>query len=312
MAAFPIRFIPSNTRIRFLKFRLAAFALSAVLLVGSLGWVFTHGLNLGIDFTGGLLMEMRTTERADLGQMRGILSDQNLGEISLQHFGDEREVLLRVQAGDENQAQISEQVRTLLDVEIADIDYRRVEFVGPTVGQELMEDGMLALGLAMVAMLLYIWFRFEWQFGLGGILALAHDSIALLGFYALMDLDFGLPAIAAFLTVIGYSINDSVVIYDRIRENLRKYKKMPMDELLDVSINETLSRTILTGGTTLLALIALAWFGGEIIRGFALAIGFGVVIGTYSSIYIAAPVLYYMQVRDIDGENEPNPAIQPS
>lgn len=250
-------------------------------------------------------MELRTEERADLGQMRGILSGQDFGEVSLQHFGDEREVLIRVQAADENQARVSETIKALLDAQIGGIDYRRVEYVGPTVGRELMADGMLALGLSLVAMMLYIWFRFEWQFGVGGIIALIHDSVLLLGFYAVMGLDFGLPAIAAILTVIGYSINDSVVIYDRIRENLRKYKKMEMKELLDLSINETLSRTVLTGGTTLLALLALAWFGGEIIRGFTLAIGFGVIAGTYSSIFVAAPVLHYMQVRNMDGEARP-------
>ncbi|MGB1539735.1 MAG: protein translocase subunit SecF [Rickettsiales bacterium] len=297
MAGFPIRFIPQTTKIRFLKHRWIAFFLSAMLLVGSIWMVFNQGLNLGIDFTGGTLIELRTQEKADLAQMRSLLDDDAFGEVSLQNFGDDREVLIRMQAEEGNEATAVEQAKILLNAAIDGIDYRRVEYVGPTVGKELVRAGYTSLGLALVAMLLYIWFRFEWQFGVGGVVALVHDTIALLGFYALMGLDFGLPAVAAILTVIGYSINDSVVIYDRIRENLRKYKKMPLEEVLDLSINETLSRTVLTGGTTLLALMALAWFGGEIIRGFSLAIGFGVVIGTYSSIYIAAPVLIFMQLR---------------
>lgn len=302
MAWFPLRFIPDNTKIRFLKHRIAAFACSLLVISGSFGLVATKGLNLGIDFTGGVLIELRTPEPVDLTQLRSALSSGKFGEVSLQNFGDEKEILVRLQAGDENQGEIVTQAKQILDEQVKGIDYRRVEYVGPTVGQELVRAGFMALGLSLVAMMVYIWFRFEWQFGVGGILALMHDAVALLGFYAVMGLDFGLPAIAAILTVVGYSINDSVVIYDRIRENLRRYKKMPLEEVLDVSINETLSRTVLTGGTTLLALIALSVFGGEIVRGFSLAIGFGVIIGTYSSIYISAPVLVYMRVRSDETE----------
>jgi len=308
MAWFPIKFIPQGTRVRFVRLRSLAFAFSAILMIASLGILFTKGLNLGIDFTGGVLIELRTETPADLGQMRDLLRDESLGEVSLQNFGDDREVLIRIQANDENQAAIVEEAKNMLDASISNIDYRRVEYVGPTVGQELVRAGFTALGLSLLGMMLYVWFRFEWQYGIGGIAALVHDAILLLGFYALMDLDFGLSAIAAILTVIGYSINDSVVIYDRIRENLRKYKKMPLDELLDLSINETLSRTVLTGGTTLLALATLALWGGEVIRGFALAIGFGVVIGTYSSIYIAAPILSLMQVRSQEPSDNAEPA----
>jgi preprotein translocase subunit SecF len=297
MAWFPLHFVPNGTTLRFVRYRTLAFVLSALLILGSFGLIGTKGLNMGIDFTGGVLIELRTPEPADLGQMRGLLANKGFGEVSLQNFGDDREVLIRIQANDENQASVVSTTKESLDAAIAGVDYRRVEYVGPTVGQELVRAGFTALGLSLVGMMLYVWFRFEWQYGVGGIAALLHDAILLLGFYTLLGLDFGLPAIAAILTVIGYSINDSVVIYDRIRENLRKYKKMPIDELLDLSINETLSRTVLTGGTTLLALTALALWGGEIIRGFALAIGFGVVIGTYSSVYIAAPVLAMMQVR---------------
>ncbi|MCH2547091.1 MAG: protein translocase subunit SecF [Alphaproteobacteria bacterium] len=309
MAWFPLHLIPHGTKIRFVRFRNLAFVLSALMIIGSIGLIATKGLNLGIDFTGGVLIELRTETEADLGQMRNLLSDKKFGEVSLQNFGDAREVLIRIQANDENQSEIVAGAKAALDNAIENIDYRRVEYVGPTVGQELVRAGFTALGLSLLGMMLYVWFRFEWQYGIGGIIALMHDAIILLGFYAFMGLDFGLSAIAAILTVIGYSINDSVVIYDRIRENLRKFKKMPIDDLLNLSINETLSRTVLTGGTTLLALITLALWGGEIIRGFALAIGFGVVIGTYSSIYIAAPVLSIMHVRNSeDGVNDAKPA----
>lgn len=307
MAWFPLHFIPADTKIRFVRYRMAAFMLSGLLILGTFGLLGTKGLNMGIDFTGGVLIELRTEQPADLSQMRGLLSDIGFGEVSLQNFGDAHEVLIRIQANDENQAAVVSTTKETLSEAIPDVEYRRVEYVGPTVGRELVRAGFTALGLSLVGMMLYVWFRFEWQYGVGGIAALVHDSLLLLGFYALMGLDFGLPAIAAILTVVGYSINDSVVIYDRIRENLRKYKKMPIDELLDLSINETLSRTVLTGGTTLLALIALALWGGEIIRGFALAIGFGVVIGTYSSVYIAAPVLVMMKVRR-EGETVAEPA----
>lgn len=298
MAWFPLHLIPHGTKFRFLRYRTAAFVLSAVLILASFGLLLSKGLNVGIDFTGGVLIELRTEQAADLSKMRDTLSHQGFGEVSLQNFGDDREVLIRIQANDENQAAVVTDTKAALDAAISNIDYRRVEYVGPTVGKELVRAGFTALGLSLVGMMLYVWFRFEWQYGIGGIVALLHDAIILLGFYVVLELDFGLSAIAAILTVIGYSINDSVVIYDRIRENLRKFKKMPVDELLDLSINETLSRTVLTGGTTLLALITLALWGGEIIRGFALAIGFGVVIGTYSSIFIAAPILSMMQVRN--------------
>lgn len=298
MAWFPVRFIPYGTRIGFMRLRNAAFVLSALLILGTFGVLFTKGLNLGIDFTGGVLIELRTEQAADLAQMRGLLSDKGFGEVSLQDFGSANEVLIRIQANDENQAAVVTETKASLDAEIDGIEYRRVEYVGPTVGKELVRNGFIALGLSLLGMMLYVWFRFEWQYGVGGITGLVHDAVLLFGFYSLLQLDFGLPAIAAVLTVIGYSINDSVVIYDRIRENLRKYKKMPVDELLDLSINETLSRTVLTGGTTLLALIALAIWGGEVIRGFALAIGFGVIIGTYSSMFIAAPIISLLNIRD--------------
>lgn len=303
MAWFPIRFVPNKTNLRFIHYRGVALVFSALLIVSSFALVATKGLNLGIDFTGGVLIELRTEEPADLSQMRSLLSDAKFGEVSLQNFGDTNDVLIRMQANDENQAELVVAAKALLDAQIDNIDYRRVEYVGPTVGQELVQAGFTALGLSLLAMMCYLWFRFEWQFGLGGVVALLHDSIILMGFYSLFNLDFGVSAIAAVLTVIGYSINDTVVIYDRVRENLRKFKKMSLNDVLDLSINETLSRTVLTGGTTLLALATLALWGGEIIRGFALAIGFGVIIGTYSSVYVAAPLLTFFKPREDESAN---------
>lgn len=297
MAWFPIRFVPAETRLRFIRYRMVAFALSALMIGGSLGLLATKGLNLGIDFTGGVLLELRAEQSVDLAKLRTSLSGAEFGEVALQNFGDEHDVLVRIQANDDNQAQVINGAKARLNAELGTVEYRRVEYVGPTVGSELVRAGTTAFVLALAGMMLYVWFRFEWQYGVGGIGALLHDAIVLLGFYSLMNLEFGLSAIAAILTVVGYSINDSVVIYDRIRENMRKFKKMPFNELLDLSINETLSRTVLTVGTTLLALVALAIWGGEIIRGFALAIGFGILIGTFSSIFISAPVLLYLRVR---------------
>lgn len=266
MAWFPIRFVPNKTNLRFIHYRGAALIFSALLIIGSFALVATKGLNLGIDFTGGVLIELRTEEPADLSQMRSLLSDAKFGEVSLQNFGDTNDVLIRMQANDENQAELVVAAKALLDAQINNIDYRRVEYVGPTVGQELVQAGFTALGLSLLAMMCYLWFRFEWQFGLGGVVALLHDSIILMGFYSLLNLDFGVSAIAAVLTVIGYSINDTVVIYDRVRENLRKFKKMSLNDVLDLSINETLSRTVLTGGTTLLALATLALWGRDYSR----------------------------------------------
>lgn len=294
---FPIRFIPEKTKFRFIRYRIPALVMSGVVLLATIGLVAAHGLNLGIDFTGGALIEMRTEQPADLAQLRPLLNAQGFGEVSLQNFGDSHDVLIRIQAGEENHVTVVEKAKTVLIQALGTPVFRRVEFVGPTVGRELMRGGVLALGLSLIAMAMYIWFRFEWQYGVGGILALLHDAIAVVGFYAITGLDFGLPAIAAILTIIGYSINDSVVIYDRIRENMRKYKKMPLDELIDLSVNETLSRTILTGGTVLLSTMALVLFGGEVIRSFSLAMAFGVVVGTYSSIYISATVLIYLNLR---------------
>ncbi|NBO19896.1 MAG: protein translocase subunit SecF [Proteobacteria bacterium] len=239
--------------------------------------------------------------------MREKLGTLGLGEVSLQNTGSEQDVLIRIQVGkDDDQAKVTAVVKQALhDVAGEGIDYRKIDFVGPTVGKELVNNGIVAVLLAFAAIMLYVWFRFEWQYGIGAILALAHDSVMMLGFFALTRFEFGLTAIAAILTIVGYSINDSVVIYDRIRENMRRYKKMPIFDLINRSINDTLSRTILTATTVLLASLALAIWGGEVIEGFSWSIVFGVAIGTYSSIYLSAPALYYLNLRPEQPQAQP-------
>ncbi len=303
---FPIRFFPENTSFGFMRFRWVGFVISFLLIAASIGLFVEKGLTLGIDFTGGVLMEIRAEEPVELAPLRELLGSGEFGEVSLQHFGDEQEVLIRIQAQEEaSQAEIVRLVKEKLNGMFGEsLDYRKVDFVGPTVGEELVYSAYLSLGIAFVAILLYVWFRFEWQFGLGAIIALFHDSILMVGFYVYSGFDFGLTSVAAILTIIGYSINDSVVIYDRIRENMRKFKQMALPEILDRSINETLSRTILTAGTTIMAAAALALFGGEIIKGFSVALLFGVVAGTYSSIFISAPVLLYFNVDSLGGESQ--------
>lgn len=297
MKFFPITLIPDETKIDFIRFRWVGFCASILLIGVAVALLFTRGLNLGIDFAGGILLEIRTEQAADMAALRGQLASDAWGEVSLQTIG-QRDVLIRVETSDEaEQAELVETIKQTLMAYDSTITFRKVDYVGPTIGRELVESGIIALIVAMAAMMLYIWFRFEWQFGLGGILALLHDTALMMGFYVISGFEFGLTSIAAILTVIGYSINDSVVIYDRIRENLRKYKKMPIKDVLNLSINETLSRTVVTGLTTMLAALALAIFGGEVISGFSYALFFGVIVGTYSSIYIAAPILLYFQIR---------------
>lgn len=300
----PIRFVPRDAKLPIIRSRLLAFVLSTILVIGSLVAVATIGLNFGIDFKGGILMEVRTSAPANIAQMRADLGGLGLGEVSLQEFGDEHEVLIRIQRqeGDEAaQIKATDAVRAALG---EGVEYRRTEFVGPTVGQELIEAGALAVGLALLSILLYVWFRFEWQFGVGAIVALAHDIVSTLGLFAVIQHEFNLATVAAVLTIAGYSINDTVVIYDRVRENLRKYKKMPLADLFELSVNETLSRTTLTSGTTLLALVAIYLFGGAVLADFALAMIWGIVIGTYSSVFIAVPLLLYTGLRR--GEDEPS------
>ena len=282
----------------FIGTRWVGFIASILLTLVSIGLVMTKGLNLGIDFTGGILMEVYSEKAIDLAGLRGVLSQGEFGEISLQNSGSDQDVMIRIQVSKEDdQVKITEEVKMLVLQLIPDVDYRKVDYVGPTVGEELIQGGIIATLLSFATIMAYVWFRFEWQYGIGAILALIHDSILIMGFFAITRFEFGLTSVAAILTIIGYSINDSVVIYDRIRENMRRFKKMPVMELLNVSINETLSRTILTASTTLLASLALYIFGGPVIEGFSAAMVFGVIIGTYSSIYISAPALLYLNIR---------------
>ncbi|WP_306028892.1 MULTISPECIES: protein translocase subunit SecF [unclassified Stappia] len=293
-----LRMIPDNTRIRFMWLRSVSFPLSAVMFLASIALFFSVGLNFGIDFKGGTVFEMKTMESpADISAIRTQLGTLNLGDVQVQQFGAEDEVLVRVQqpeGGELAQQAVVSQVREIFG---ESVEFRRVEVVGPRVSGELAQAGMIAVIASLVVILFYIWFRFEWHFAVGAILTTINDIVVTVGLFVVLQLEFSLSSIAAILTIIGYSLNDTVVVYDRIRENLRRYKKMALPELLDRSINEMLSRTVMTSVTTLLALIALYSFGGEVIRSFTLAMIFGVVIGTYSSIFLAAPFLILLKLR---------------
>ncbi|ATN34175.1 protein translocase subunit SecDF [Rhizobium sp. ACO-34A] len=284
--------------IRFMAIRRYTFAIAGVLTLASLVGFMTIGLSLGIDFKGGSIIEVKARNgAADIADIRDRLSQLNLGEIQAQGFGDPSSVLIRIQAqdGGENAEQSA---ITLVRSELEDAyEFRRVEVVGPAVSGELTQTATIGVGVSLLFILIYIWFRFEWQFAVGSIIATLHDVILTLGLFVFLGIEFNLTSIAAILTIIGYSLNDTVVVYDRMRENLRRYKKMPLNVLIDTSINQTLSRTVLTGSTTFLALVALYLFGGEVISSFTLAMLFGVVVGTFSSIYIAAPVLIAFRLR---------------
>ena len=310
----PLHFFPNKPHFDFMGRRWLGFGFSIALTLLSFSVLFTKGLNLGIDFTGGVLMEIHADKPVDLALMRTMLGRQGFGEISLQNIGNSpQDVLIRIQVSkDEEQSKISAKVKEVLNVQdFGQIQYQKIDYVGPTVGKELVENGVYAVLCSFAAIMLYVWFRFEWQYGIGAILALLHDSIMVTGFFAVTRFDFGLTAVAAILTIVGYSINDSVVIYDRIRENMRKYKKMPVYDLLNLSINETLSRTVLTASTVMLTSLALFIFGGEVIHGFAAAMVFGTAIGTYSSIYISAPALIYLHIRP-QAEGPAKPANKPA
>jgi len=295
-----INLIPTGTTVRFLHFRKAALIFSLITCVASVGLFAFKGLNFGIDFRGGILLEIRTPEPADMRVIRDRISGLNLGHFELQEFGQNTDILIRIErqpgAAPEQQMAV-EAVKQALG---SAVDYRRTEFVGPTVSGELIEAGVTAVLLALAAMLMYIWFRFEWQFGVGAVVALIHDVIMTIGVFALLGLEFNLSTVAAILTIAGYSINDTVVVYDRVRENLRKYKVMKLEDVLNLSLNDTLSRTLLTSITTLIALLILFFWGGEVIKGFSFAMIWGVLVGTYSSIFVAAPLLIHMNLRAED------------
>ena len=294
-----LKLIPAKTEIGFIPHRNLAMGLSALLILGSIIAFFANGLNFGIDFKGGTLIEASAEEAVDIGALRDRLGGMQLGEVQIQEFGKETDVLIRIAEMDgatdtSNDLTAVQLVREEL---AEDFDIRRVEIVGPQVSAELIQTGLFAVLAAIASMLIYIWFRFEWQFSVGAVLALVHDVVLTIGIFALLQLDFNLSILAAILTIVGYSMNDTVVVYDRVRENLRKYKKMELGQLLDIAINETLSRTVMTSVTTLLALLALYILGGEVIRGFTFAMIWGVIVGTYSSIFIASPLLMMLGVK---------------
>ncbi|SUZ97840.1 uncharacterized protein METZ01_LOCUS50694 [marine metagenome] len=274
---------------------------SLILILSSVLLLSFKGLNLGIDFKGGTLIEI-STKNSDIAELRRILSP-NFNDVSLQEFGNSETIIIRLQ-NETNVESIEtvNQVKNLINDKVS--EFRRSEFVGPTISSELLWKGLQAISFALLAILTYIWLRFDWQFGFGAVVALSHDVLFTLGVLSLFNIDFSLSSIAAILTICGYSLNDSVVIYDRIRENLRKYKKLELQELFNVSINNTLSRTIMTSLTTLIALFSLYIFGGEVIKPFAFAMIIGVIIGTYSSIYIAVPTLLIFKFRPQEEDNK--------
>src|SRR3979411_321788 len=283
-----------------MRFRRISFPISALASILAISLYFFHGLNFGIDFKGGLLMEVQTKSGdADLAKMRSALATLGFGEVQLQQFGAASNVLIRIAeqpGGDAAQQAAVGKVRGALGTEV---DYRRVEVVGPRVSGELLAYGMLGLMLAIFAILIYLWFRFEWQFALGAMIANVHDIVLTIGVMSITQVDFDLTSIAALLTILGYSLNDTVVIYDRIRDMLRRYKKMPLPELLNISINQTLSRSVVTHLTVSLALLALLLFGGQAIHSFTATMMFGVVlVGTYTAVFLASPILIYLGVGE--------------
>jgi preprotein translocase subunit SecF len=287
-----IRHVP---KIDFMRWRFFGFAFSLALTALTVGLVATVGLNYGIDFVGGTQIEAQTKGPADLGAMRARIDALHLGHASLQQFGSPDDVLIRLPQQPGGDTAQMKAVKRAQDALGSNIQYRRIEVVGPTVGGELIRAGILATALALGAILVYVWFRFEWQFGIGATIATLHDVITTVGLFAIFQLEFNLTTLAAILTIAGYSINDTVVIYDRVRENLRKHRTMPFGELVNLALNETLSRTILTVSTVALAVLSLLFFGGEVLKGFSIAMLWGIVIGTYSSLFIAAPIVYYIQ-----------------
>jgi preprotein translocase subunit SecF len=319
-----IKLLPKKTNFRFVRFAVVAAFFSVIAVGGSFvsmftggfrdnpvevfnaadgdplakfGAVLSRGFNLGIDFRGGTLLELTAPGPINIGDVREAIHDMNLGDVQAQTFSDVTHAMIRFQTPGANPSAVVEQVKARVASEVEGVTFSRTEVVGPKVSEELFAGGLMALGLAILLMLVYIWFRFEWQFGMGAVLALFHDTILTLGLFSLFRIEFTLTIIAALLTIIGYSMNDTVVVFDRLRENLRKYKKMPLAEVIDLSTNETLSRTMVTSVTALLAAIALWAVGGETLEGFAIAMTFGILIGTYSSIYVAAPAILLWHSR---------------
>ena len=299
-----LKLIKQNTNIQFLKYKKITLFISLIFCIISFFSLFINGLNFGIDFKGGSLIEVRSDESINISNVRSRLSLLNLGDVQIQNFGSEKNILVRVEASSsENNSSvlfsITNELQTFGEIQ-------RTEVVGPKISSELIQKGILAIISAVGLMLFYIWIRFEWQFSLGAVLALIHDVIITIGIFSFFQIEFNLSIIAALLTIIGYSMNDTVVVYDRIRENLRKYKKQDLYELINSSINQTLSRTVLTSFTTLLALFSLYIFGGQVIKGFTFAMIVGVFIGTYSSTFIASQLLHILGVKRDWSKNNDN------
>ena len=292
-----LNIFPQNTNYKFMRLRKIAMFFSISLFIISFISIFIQGLNFGIDFTGGVLIELRSkNEIINLTDLRGNLNKLNIGEVQLQTIGSDNDIAIRVQkdSGDDKQLDSIKKIKNALSN--IEIEFRRTEYVGPKVGKELIRAGLIAILFSLLGILAYIWLRFEWHFALGAIIALIHDVFLTIGFFSIFQFEFNLATVAAVLTIAGYSINDTVVIYDRIRETLRKYKEVPFEEIINLSLNRTLSRTLMTSLTTLLALLALFIFGGNVISGFIIALIWGVIIGTYSSLYIASPALLILNV----------------
>ncbi|TDQ80589.1 protein translocase subunit secF [Dongia mobilis] len=294
----PPRLIPHDTRIDFLRFHKFTFVLSIVMVLCSIGLVMTKGLNFGIDFAGGIVMEVKSPEpSADLSVMRTDLNNLGLGEVSLQEFGAPDVVLIRIPQQEGGEAATQQAVTKVQEKLGSAWEYRRTETVGPKVGSELIESAALAFLLAMGGIMAYIWFRYEWNYGVNALIALVHDCVTTVGLFALTGMEFNLTTVAAVLTIAGYSVNDTVVVFDRIRFELRRYKTMAVRDVINLALNTTLSRTTVTSGLTLLSVLALAIWGGEAMRGFAVALIWGIVIGTYSTLFMATPLLLYANLR---------------
>src|SRR5271165_365574 len=296
-----LRLAPENTKFPFMRFRRVSYPFSAVLSIISVVLFLTLGMNFGIDFSGGTLIELRAKSgAADIAKLRSIAEHMNVGDVEVQGFGSPSDVTLRFGVQHSESGGATAQEAAVARIKAAfgdDYDLRRVEVVGPRVSSELVQSGTLGVVLAIIAVLCYLWFRFEWQFAVGAIIATMHDLLLTVGFFALTRLEFNTTSIAAILTIVGYSLNETVVVLDRIREMMRKYRKMPTDQLIDVSVNAVIPRTIMTATTVFLALISLVVFGGEVIRSFSLAMIWGIFVATYSSIFICSPMLIYLGLR---------------
>jgi len=285
--------------IKFINYFRIFIFLSLILIIISIGSIIYKGLNFGVDFKGGTLIELRVENtEIGIGDLRQSFLKMNLGDVNVKKFGKENDFLIKFEGNDKNKENFVEDIKIQLSKDIGNnFSFRRVEDVGPKVSGELLKSGLIAIVLSLSAMLIYIWIRFEWQFSLGAIIALVHDVIVTIGFFSILEFEINLSIVAAVLTIVGYSMNDTVVIFDRVRENLKKYTSKTINEISNLSINETLSRTIITSLTTLMALLSIFFFGGEILKGFSFAMILGVIFGTYSSIFIANPILIRLKVN---------------